>query len=185
MLRPLDPLTEAELVHGWVTHPRAASRLLRGTTLTDVERAYMAIAASGHHEAFLGLYRGVPSFLMERYDPAYGELAGLYEPRPGDVGLHFLTAPPEVRVPGFTRGALTAVLRELFADPAVERVVTEPDVRDTAVLARNASVGFRPETVVQKPEREALLSFCTRERFLQSLGGTALRRSEAAAPSHT
>ncbi|MFF8655760.1 GNAT family N-acetyltransferase [Streptomyces huasconensis] len=182
-LRPLDPLTDAELVHGWMTHPRAACRQMRGATLTDVERAYMAIAASDHQEAFLGRYRGVPCFLMERYDPAYVELAGLYEPLPGDVGMHFFTAPPGVRVPGFTRGVLTAVLRELFADPATGRVVVAPAVRDTAVLARNASVGFRAETVIQKPEKEALLSFCTRERFFQGLGETALRRSGAAVPS--
>ncbi|MEV7196398.1 GNAT family N-acetyltransferase [Streptomyces sp. NPDC093510] len=116
-LRTLDPLTDCELVHAWVTHPRAEHWMMRDATLTDVERTYMALAASGHHEAFLGLYKGVPSFLVERYDPAYTSPTGLFEPRSGDVGMRFLIAPSEVRVPGFTRGVLTAVLRELFADP--------------------------------------------------------------------
>ncbi|MEU6992582.1 GNAT family N-acetyltransferase [Streptomyces sp. NPDC046465] len=164
-LRPLDPLTEAELVHGWLTHPRAAFWLMQHATLTDIERTYMAIAAAEHHDAFLGLHQGVPSFLMERYDPAHVELVGLYEPLPGDVGMHFLTAPYDVRVPGFSRGALTAALRELFADPATERIVVEPDLRDTSTLALIEAVGFRAETIVQKPEKEALLSFCSRERW--------------------
>lgn len=169
-LRRLDPLTDSELVHTWVTHPASEHWMMRGATLTDVERTYMAIAASGHHEAFLGLYRGVPSFLVERYDPAYAELVGLYEPRPGDIGTRQLTAPSAVHVPGFARGVLTAVLRELFDDPAAERVVIDPDVRDTRAHALNESVGFRAETVVQKPEKEALLSFCTRERFRAGRG---------------
>ncbi|ATL27941.1 GNAT family N-acetyltransferase [Streptomyces formicae] len=163
--RPLDALTDAELVHGWVTHPKAAFWLMQEATLPEVEREYMSIAAAEHHDAFLGLHKGVPAFLMERYDPAHVELVGLYEPLPGDVGMHFLTAPSDVRIPGFTRGVITAVMRELFADPATERVVVEPDVRNTAVHALNEAVGFRPETVIQKPEKEALLSFCTREQF--------------------
>ncbi|MEU1021126.1 MULTISPECIES: GNAT family N-acetyltransferase [unclassified Streptomyces] len=163
--RPLDPLSDAELLHGWVTHPKASFWMMQDASLPDVEREYMAIAAAEHHDAFLGLHKGVPSFLMERYDPRYVELVGLYEPLPGDVGMHFLTAPSDVRIPGFTRGVITAVMRELFADPATRRVVVEPDVRNTAVHALNETVGFRPEAVIQKPEKEALLSFCTREQF--------------------
>ncbi|WP_369217572.1 GNAT family N-acetyltransferase [Streptomyces flavofungini] len=164
-VRLLDPLTEAELVHGWVTHPEAAFWLMRHATLTDTEREYMAIAASAHRDAYLGLHRGAPAFLMERYDPAYVDLVGLYEPLPGDVGMRLLTAPGLDRLPGFTPGALTASLRALFADPATERVVVEPDLHDTAAHARNEALGFRAEAIVQKPEKEALLSFCTRARF--------------------
>ncbi|MFE0133839.1 GNAT family N-acetyltransferase [Streptomyces sp. NPDC059037] len=164
-LRPLDPLTDAELLHGWVTHPKAAFWMMQDATLPDVEREYMAIAAAEHHDAFLGLHDGVPAFLMERYDPAHVELVGLYEPRPGDVGMHFLTAPSDVRVPGFTRAVITKVMATLFADPATQRVVVEPDVRNKAVHALNEAVGFTPAHVIQKPEKEALLSFCTREQF--------------------
>ncbi|WP_306332516.1 GNAT family N-acetyltransferase [Streptomyces sp. KL118A] len=67
-LRPLDPLTDSELVHRWVTRPGAEHWMTRDATLTDVERAYMAIAASGRREACLALCDGVPSFLVEWYD---------------------------------------------------------------------------------------------------------------------
>jgi hypothetical protein len=164
-LRPLDPLRDAELLHGWVTHPKSAFWMMRDARLEDVERAYMEIAADPHHEAFLGLHEDVPAFLMERYDPAHRELAGLYEPEPGDVGMHFLVAPTDRPVHGFTRAVLTAVMRHLFEDPATARVVVEPDVRNTAVQALNAAVGFVPEREIDKPEKRALLSFCTRERF--------------------
>ncbi|MEU7582136.1 GNAT family N-acetyltransferase [Streptomyces sp. NPDC041068] len=166
-LRPLDPLTDCELVHDWVTRPESAFWLMQNAKLPDVERAYMAIAAADHRDAFLGLHAGVPSFLVERYDPSYAELVGLYDPLPGDVGMRLLALPSEVRfpVPGFTLGALTAAVRELFADPATERVVIDPDLRDTTAHVLLEAVGFRAETVVQKPEKQALLSFCTRERF--------------------
>ncbi|MFH9978012.1 GNAT family N-acetyltransferase [Streptomyces sp. NPDC017179] len=171
--RPLDSLKDAELLHGWVTHPKATFWMMQDATLTDVERAYTEIAADPHHDAFVGLYDGEPAFLMERYDPAHRELVGLYEPEPGDVGMHFLVAPTDTPVHGFTRAVLTAVMRHLFEDPATRRVVVEPDVRNTAVRALNSAVGFVPEREVDKPEKTALLSFCTRERFTGATGVAA------------
>ncbi|MEU5597377.1 GNAT family N-acetyltransferase [Streptomyces sp. NPDC020298] len=172
VLRPLDPLKDAELLLGWVTHPKAAFWMMQDAKLEDVERAYMEIAADEHHHAFLGLHDGVPAFLMERYDPARRDLVGLYEPRPGDVGMHFLVAPADTPVHGFTRAVITAVMAHLFEDPATARVVVEPDVRNKAVHALNEAVGFVPEREIQKPEKKALLSFCTRERFVAATGVT-------------
>ncbi|GHE96561.1 acetyltransferase [Streptomyces spiralis] len=169
-IRPLDPLTDARLLHGWVTHPKATFWMMQDAGPADVERAYLDIAADEHHHAFLGLHEGEPAFLMERYDPAHRELVGLYEPEPGDVGMHFLVAPTDTPVHGFTRAVITAVMRHLFEDPAVRRVVVEPDVRNTAVHALNEAVGFVPEREIQKPEKKALLSFCTRERFTAATG---------------
>ncbi|MFD1661877.1 GNAT family N-acetyltransferase [Streptomyces caeni] len=167
--RRLDPAEDAGLLHTWVTHPKAAFWMMQDARPADVERAYRAIEADEHHHALLGLHDGTPVFLMERYDPAHRELAGLYRPEPGDVGMHFLVAPAETPVHGFTRAVLTAVMRHLFDDPATARVVVEPDVRNTAVHALNAAVGFLPEREIQKPEKRALLGFCTRERFEQAM----------------
>lgn len=169
-LRPLDPLSDAELLHSWVTHPKAAHWMMQDARLEDVEREYMRIAAHEHHDAFIGLHDGEPAFLMERYDPRYVELVGLYEPEPGDVGMHFLVAPTDTPVHGFTRAVITAVMESLFADPRTRRVVVEPDVSNTAVHALNEAVGFVPVREIQKPEKRALLSFCTREQFLASRG---------------
>jgi RimJ/RimL family protein N-acetyltransferase len=173
-VRTLDPLKDAELVHGWVTHPKAAFWLMQDAKLQDVEREYMAISAAAHHDAYIGELDGVPAFLMERYDPAHVELVGLYDPEPGDIGMHFLVAPTDAPVHGFTRAVITAVMEHLFTDPSVRRVVVEPDVRNTAVHALNEAVGFVPARVIQKPEKQALLSFCTREQFLAATGVAAV-----------
>ncbi|MFD8143464.1 GNAT family N-acetyltransferase [Streptomyces sp. NPDC059708] len=164
-IRPLDPFSDAELLHTWVTDPKAAFWMMQDATLPDVEREYVRITAHEHHQAFLGFHEDRPAFLMESYDPAHLELVGLYDARPGDVGMHFLVAPTDTPVSGFTRAVITTVMAALFADPATERVVVEPDVRNTAVHALNEAVGFVPEGPVTKPEKEALLSFCTRAQF--------------------
>ncbi|MGW6734848.1 GNAT family N-acetyltransferase [Streptomyces sp. NPDC055013] len=169
-VRALDPLKDAELLHGWVTDPKAAFWMMQDAKLQDVEREYMRIAAHEHHHAYLGLHDGEPAFLMESYDPRYVELVGLYDPEPGDVGMHFLVAPTDRPISGFTRAVITAVMEELFADPRTRRVVVEPDVGNKAVHALNEAVGFVPEREIDKPEKRALLSFCTREQFLAARG---------------
>lgn len=165
VLRPVNASCDAPVLHGWLTDPKSVFWLMQQASVEDVECAYARIAAHAHHEAFLGLYQGTPSFLMERYDPARVELAGRYPARPGDVGMHFLTAPTDAPIPGFTLAVLVAVMDLLFADPAASRAVVEPDVRNTAVHRLNAAVGFRVEGALRLPGKTALLSTCTRAQY--------------------
>jgi RimJ/RimL family protein N-acetyltransferase len=167
--RPVDPSADAAMLHSWVTHPKASFWLMGDASPADVEHVYADIALAPYQEAFIGSYHGTPAVLMERYDPAHVELDGLYDAEPGDAGMHFLVAPAESPVYGFTRAVIAAVMAEIFADPGVHRVVVEPDVRNKAVHALNATVGFEVVGTVTKPEKDALLSICTRARFEAAL----------------
>ncbi|MDG4810424.1 GNAT family N-acetyltransferase [Micromonospora sp. WMMD1120] len=179
-LRPLDPDADAALLHGWVTHPKAAFWLMQDADPARVREEYRRIAAHPHHDAYLGLWRGSPAFLAERYDPAHVELVGLYDHQPGDVGMHLLCAPVDAPVHGFTRAVIGTVMAWLFADPATARVVVEPDVRNTAVHALNAAVGFEVVGPITKPEKDALLSVCTRAQFQAAVGPATAARVEGA-----
>ena len=92
-VEPLDPVRDLALLHAWVTHPRSVFWGMQDATAAQVHDEYARIADDPHHHALLGRADGEPAFLMERYDPRYVELVDLYEPEPGDVGMHFLVAP--------------------------------------------------------------------------------------------
>jgi RimJ/RimL family protein N-acetyltransferase len=169
--RPVDPVADAGLLHGWVTHPKAVFWMMQDADPVQVRDEYLRIAEHPHHEAFIGLVDDRPAFLAERYDPTRVELVGLYDARPGDVGMHFLTAPAQTPVHGFTLAIITTVMAWLFADPGVRRVVVDPDLGNTSVHALNAAVGFEVAGTVAKPEKNALLSLCTREQFLTATKG--------------
>ncbi|GAB3422963.1 GNAT family N-acetyltransferase [Flindersiella endophytica] len=173
--RSVDPVGDAELLHGWVTHPKCAYWLMQDASLADVIEEYQEIARKTGHDALLGLDRGRASFLVERYDPAE-ELGDHYAAEAGDVGMHFLVPPTTEPVHGFTRAVIVAVMELLFSDPATRRVVVEPDVRNTAVHALNAYVGFGVLGPVRLPHKQALLSVCTREQFenARATGGVRL-----------
>ncbi|MFJ4170857.1 GNAT family N-acetyltransferase [Paenarthrobacter sp. NPDC089714] len=175
--RTVDPVADAPVLHSWVSQEYARFWGMVGCAEQDVVEEYSKIAATGHHQAFLGLDDGVPAFLMERYRPESSPLADVYDVQPGDIGMHLLVSPPSGDPqPGFTTAVMQAVMQELFQDPETLRVVVEPDARNHKIHALNQKVGFRPHGVVTLPavdpsedHKQGLLSFCTREDFLATL----------------
>lgn len=166
--RPLDPDRDLPLLHAWVTHPRSVYWMMQGASPDEVRSAYAEIAASPHHHAFLGHHDGEPAFLVEHYDPAHDPVGAHLDGRPGDLGMHLLVAPTDRPVHGFTRAVMRHVVAGCFADPAVRRVVVEPDVGNTAVHRLNREVGFVEHGVVDLPGKQGLLSTCLREDFERS-----------------
>lgn len=164
-LEPLDLPRDVGRVHAWVTHPRSVYWEMQEASLQDVATDYGLIADDPHHDAWLGRVDGVPSFLAETYDPFHSELRDLPELRPGDLGMHVLVAPTDSPVPGFTRRVFRAVMTHCFADPAVRRVVVEPDVRNERIARLNLEAGFRVARTVRLATKTAALSFCTRSAW--------------------
>lgn len=187
---PLDDATLA-LLHAWVTHPRSSFWGMQGATPTEVARAHHALAATGHHDVWLGRVDGLPTFLAETYDPARSaasplrDVAGLPPgvPAPGDLGMHVLVAPPDPDadpVPGLTRAVMAAVLDHCFADPAVQRVVVEPDVRNTAIGRLNAESGFVVLGEAALEDKTAAVSVLTRADHDRRRGRVPARTDPAA-----
>jgi len=173
-IEPLELPRDLATLHAWVTHPRSVFWGMQGASVDEVHTEYARIADDPHHEALLGRADGSPVFLMERYDPRHSPLADLPEIGTGDVGMHLLVAPTDTPVPGFTAAVMRRVIVECFADPAVARVVVEPDIRNDRIAALNEAVGFRVVRPVELPDKTAAFSVCTRTDFeCSELGGVA------------
>ncbi|MEU4194785.1 GNAT family N-acetyltransferase [Kribbella sp. NPDC026611] len=167
-LRPFDLIRDVPTLHRWVTQPYAKYWGLLEASVDDVRAEYLRIASSGHHDAFLGEHDGRPAFLMERYDPAADVVGTVYDVAPGDVGMHVLVAPPTEPVHGFTGAVFETIMDSLFSDPLVDRVVVEPDIRNTKIHALNERMGFRKHSIVDLPDKRAWLSFCTRDQYAEA-----------------
>lgn len=153
-----------------MTHPRSHYWGLQGATPERVCDEYRKIAGNPHHHAWLGLDDDdTPLFLAETYEPAYSDLAPHYDVQPGDIGMHVLVAPPTRKRSGVTSAVMRAVLDFCFADPRIDRVVVEPDVRNEAIHRKNAEVGFVVDRDVPLPGKTGRLSFCTRTAYAMSV----------------
>lgn len=164
---PVDATRDAPLLHSWMTQEYARFWGMLNASQQDVEAEYARITANPHHHAWLGLENGIPAFLMESYAPEHSPLADVYRVQPGDTGMHLLVGPPQHPRTGFTTAVFASVLDFLFADPGTRRIVVEPDVRNTKIAALNARLGFVPAGTVSLPDKDALLSFCTRSDYAQ------------------
>ena len=166
---PVDAARDAAVLHNWMSRDYARFWGMLDATQDAVQAEYARIDSDPHHHAWLGLEDGVPVFLAESYAPAHSPLAGLYAVQPGDTGLHLLVAPPEHPRSGFTAAVFRSVLDFLFAHHSTQRIVVEPDVRNVKIAALNARLGFEPAGVISLPDKEALLSFCTRADYHRAL----------------
>ncbi|WIE78691.1 GNAT family N-acetyltransferase [Curtobacterium sp. MCSS17_016] len=166
-VEPVDPERDAAVVQSWLAHP-ASSWWEMGDLDVDAVRAYLAgVQADPAQAAWLGRRNGEPCFLAETYDPSAVLLADVWAAEPGDVGMHLLVAPvpADRRVHGLTSAVMRAVVEHCRDALGARRVVVEPDVRNTAVQAKNAEVGFRALRQVDVDGKRALLSVLDTDRI--------------------
>ena len=174
----LDPAADAELLHGWVTHPKAAFWLMQDAELPDVEREYMAHRRPPRTTTpSSACTRASPPSSMERYDPAHVELGACTTPEPGDVGMHFLCAPTDTPVHGFT------LRRDHHGDGHALRRPGHPAGRGRARRAQHGGARAqrgRRLRASSRTDRQAgegrLLSICTRDQFLRPPAATPEER---------
>jgi acetyl CoA:N6-hydroxylysine acetyl transferase len=156
-LRPLDPVADVEMLHGWMNDPAVA----RFWELDGPVRRLVAHLdeqfAGAHSRPYLGLVDGDPMSYWELYRAYDDRLGAYYDARPADAGLHLLLGPARFRGIGLGRHLIEAVSRWQLDAPETSRVVAEPDVRNTASLRAFEQAGFRRTHDIDLPEKRAAL----------------------------
>lgn len=170
-LRPLQMQGDIEVIHPWYQMDYAHYWNMQDMTLEATRDFYVGAAKSGKLQAYMGLHRNQPAFVMECYAPACDEVGQHYDVRPGDMGMHFFTGPCSQPVANFTRDILRVVMAFLFDELGARRVVVEPDLRNRKVHRLNQMVGFVNQAVIELPSKKAQLAFCTPADFANSLKG--------------
>lgn len=168
--RPLQPTDDAERLHAWTSNARARFWGMQEHTVAELRAFYEAQWQSGYRWPFLGLRDGEPALLLESYDPARDVLGEHYPVARGDLGMHFLTAPPSApRLPGYSLCVLRGIVDFLLGQTGVKRLVVEPDLNNAAIHRLNRAAGFRYQGVVQLPDKCAGLAFCCADDYRNAL----------------
>lgn len=171
--RPLRPAEDAPLVHGWVTQPRGRFWGMADKSVDEVRDIYAFVDSLEAHWAWIAEEDGRPVALVQTYEPEHDPISEVYAVQPGDLGAHIFVAPGE---DALALGA--SIVGWAFADPAVRRLVGEPDANNRAVLTRLEQAGFEVGEHVRIGDKDARLVLLTRERAeglaraLAAQGGT-------------
>lgn len=169
VLSPLLPEEDSAVLHDWFTRDYARFWNMAHYSRQEIAGFYAKLNASGHASSYMGYFAGEPTFIVESYDPRHDQVGKHYVVEPGDWGMHFLVAPARVPIPGFTLSIIRTILSFHFANPDIQRLVVEPDIRNTKVHELNRKVGFIPSGPIELEEKTALLSFVTRDAFFNTL----------------
>ncbi|MFE8887796.1 GNAT family N-acetyltransferase [Pseudarthrobacter enclensis] len=164
LLRVL-PDQDANLIHSWVREERARFWGMNGWSREQVRDVYSFLDSLDTHHGYLMTVAGRPEGIFQTYEPLHDPVGEAYPAREEDAGMHLLLAPAAAPVPGFTATLLAALVRFLLADPAKDRVVAEPDARNSKAVSRFLRCGFEAGPTVQLAEKEARLVFLERAAF--------------------
>ncbi|AJT63968.1 hypothetical protein T261_2285 [Streptomyces lydicus] len=149
----------------WMNDPAVAAFWeLAGAPETTAAHLRTQLAGDGRSVPFLGVLNGVPMSYWEIYRADLDPVARSYPARPQDTGLHLLIGGAGDR----SRGLGTTLLRataDLVLDrrPSCERVIAEPDLRNTASVAAFLSAGFRYSEEIELPDKRAALMIRDRD----------------------
>ncbi|MGW0366259.1 GNAT family N-acetyltransferase [Streptomyces sp. NPDC002990] len=152
-ITPVDPATDAPLIHSWVTQERARFWGMGEASLELVREIYEDVDRRTTHHAFMVSRDGERVALFQTYDCAEDRVSECYEVQPGDVGVHLLIGPGNgVRERGFSAALMTAFMAYVFSDSGARRLVAEPDARNEKAIARLERTGFVVGPEVELPE---------------------------------
>ncbi|WP_018256097.1 GNAT family N-acetyltransferase [Halomicrobium katesii] len=118
---------------------------------------------------YVGSVDHVPMSYWECYWATDDEVGEHFDANPTDQGLHLLVGPPEFVGQGLAVPLVRAMLRFQFTHAETDRIVVEPDVRNEVVRHVFSRCGFEPVREIAMDEKDALLMYCHRETFEETI----------------
>ncbi|MGI9825040.1 GNAT family N-acetyltransferase [Agromyces sp. Marseille-Q5079] len=164
-VRVLDPDAHLDVIHAWVTQPRARFWGLGELSRQELRDLYAYVDSLETHHAFLVFRDGTPVVLLQTYEPEHDPVGECYDVEPGDVGLHVFIGDRGAPIDAFTTRISRVLGDFLFASPGARRIVVEPDVNNDGAVNRMTRMGFTPGPVIDLPTKQGQLAFMDRERW--------------------
>ncbi|WP_436790300.1 GNAT family N-acetyltransferase [Yinghuangia sp. YIM S10712] len=165
------------IIHTWMNDPEIARWWdLAGDIRTTAAHLAERIRLT-HATTYVGCLDDQPVSYWELYRADLDPLADHYAARPHDVGVHLLIGPAAYRGRGLG-SLLLCVVSDLIlrAAPETQRVIADPDVRNSASIAAFRRAGFRRAADLALPGKTAALML----RDRSPVAGSATRSAASA-----
>jgi lysine N-acyltransferase len=132
-LRVVDPSgPDTELITEWMQRPHLAKAWDQAWPAEQWRAHLQAHLATTYSRPVIVSFKDIPLAYLEFYRPAQDVIAPKYDAQPSDLGVHAAIADTTVVNRGFAPRVLPRLIAALFdLDPACQRVLFDPDVRNT------------------------------------------------------
>jgi RimJ/RimL family protein N-acetyltransferase len=156
--RPLSG-EDLPMLHAWLQRPHVARWWKEPTTLAGLERDYLPVAMNeSSTRAYIATLAGKPVGFVQSY-VASGCGDGWWEQEkdPGTRGIDQFLASEEELGRGLGSAMVSAFVEQLFRDPAVTKVQTDPSPDNERAVRCYRRAGFVIRGEVITPDGPALL----------------------------
>ena len=162
-----EPLREADLalLHAWLQRAHVAAWWQPTPTVDELRADYFGPEADAA-QACMAWHEGEPIGFIQCYSVVHSG-AGWWpdETDPGARGIDQFLADGTRLGQGLGRAMIRAFLEQVFADPAVTVVQTDPQPGNERAIRCYRAAGFRDAGIVQTPDGPALLMRLRRDQL--------------------
>jgi len=158
------------MLREWLLRPHAAAWWGPVPSVAELREDYLLGADQpSATRAWIAHHGGQPVGFIQSY-VVMGSGGGWWEDEsdPGARGIDQFLADEAQLGQGIGRAMIRAFVGQLFADPHVTVVQTDPAPHNERAIRCYAAAGFRAVGEVDTPDGPALLMRCTRQSLLQA-----------------
>jgi RimJ/RimL family protein N-acetyltransferase len=173
-----NPLREQDLsmLREWLLRPHVAAWWGPAESIDELRADYiLAVTEPNATRAYIVRDDSRPIGFIQSY-VVMGSGGGWWEDEtdPEARGIDQFLAEENQLGQGIGRSMIRAFLRELFVDPVVTVVQTDPSPKNVRAIRCYARAGFRAVVAVETPDGPALLMRCTRRTLEQEMQAAVL-----------
>jgi AacA4 family aminoglycoside N(6')-acetyltransferase len=174
-LRPMHR-DDLPMLHAWLNRPHLvewwggeAARPTLDDVLADYDPAQLARAGVTPYIAMLG--DTAVGYAQSYVAMGSGDGWWQDETDPGVRGIDQSLADPALLDRGLGTRLVRALVAQLFADPAVTTIQTDPAPHNARAIRCYEKAGFVAQGVIETPDGAALYMTLTRDAFVAARGG--------------
>jgi len=156
--RPLVP-ADLPILHDWLRRPHVSRWWGPPSSQAEVDEDYLPLTEPGSTtRGYIALLQGQPIGFIQSY-VVLGSGDGWWEEEtdPGARGIDQFLANEEQLGQGLGSAMVSAFVEQLFLDPAVTKVQTDPSPENQRAIRSYQRAGFVPQGEVVTPDGPALL----------------------------
>lgn len=164
--RPVS-LEDLPLIHKWMNQPHVIPFWNLAFDLERMRQHLEKALADQHQTLYIGFLDHGPMSYWESYWAIDDIIAQHYAVEPADQGIHLLIGEPTFLGKGYALPLLRAMTKFQFQHLKTQKIVTEPDIRNSKMIHVFERCGFEMQKEIDLPDKRAALMFCDRQRFMQ------------------
>lgn len=165
--RPVVLEEDLLLIHNWMNQPHVIPFWNLAFDLERMQQHLQKALADKHQTLYIGLLNDVPMSYWESYWAVDDIIARHYPVHLADQGIHLLIGELAFLGKGYALPLLRAMTNFQFQHSETQKVITEPDARNSKMIHVFKRCGFEYQKEIDLPGKRAALMFCDRQRFLE------------------